>query len=129
MPNEYPQARQTPTIPGVPKDYQPGWISQILRDIARAIPLGGDNITASRTMKVTDDLCVLGFHPNGGSLTYTLLPAAQCKFIKVWLLQKSTGTVTVTGTVNGAVNPVLGGQYSCLGIWSDGSAFYAISSL
>lgn len=125
----YPVARAPYPVPQVPERYDRDFLVNQLGNLSRAIPGHDRTITATSTMTTQDDLSVVFCDPATGSIAYTLLPAAQCKYIKVWLVQISTGTVTITGTVSGAVNPTVGGQYKAKLLTSDGVNFYNLSTL
>lgn len=118
------------TRPKVPVEYDPNFFAVQLGNIERALVRRKPRlVTADTTMTQTDDGCVLYCDPAGGTITYTLLPADQARFIEVTLAQISAGTVTLAGTISGAASPTLGGQWKCMTIGSNGSVYVKLASV
>ncbi len=88
---------------------------------------------ADKMASVTDSLIVCD--ATGGAFGITLPAASAVPDMVLTILRINGGgnAVTVTGTVNGAVNPTLGSQYSSMTIWAVApagsvAAWYKIAS-
>lgn len=129
MANKYAIARKPFPVPTLPERYDQHQMTVLLGNISRAIP-GHDRIlTVSGRMTVQDDLSVVYCDATAGDVDYTLLPPDQCQFIKVWVVQTSAANaVNIIGTVSGASNPTLSGQYGGMLISSDGTSFYSLGT-
>ena len=94
--------------------------------IARAIsPSTTRTVVAATTIKATDDLLLC--NTTAGGFTVTLLPANQVQWLTITIKNIGTGTVTLSGTVDGTLNPTLA-QYKLYTIQSDGAAWWIRAS-
>ena len=94
--------------------------------IARAIsPSTTRTVVAATTIKATDDLLLCD--TTAGGFTVTLLPANQVQWLTITIKNIGTGTVTLSGTVDGTLNPTLA-QYKLYTIQSDGAAWWIRAS-
>lgn len=123
-------ARQSYSAPAAPTAYSSNWFRTQLTRIAQALlPAMVRTVTAADTITIQDDTILAD--ATSAPFTVTLLPAAQCQFLKVNIKRLNGGgnAVTIGGTVDGSVNPTLGSQYSSITIQSSGTAWYKLASV
>jgi hypothetical protein len=95
--------------------------------IARAIPpMSTTNVIAAYTAKTTDDTIVAD--TTAGNFAILLPLAAQAQFWKATIVNIGTGTLTVTGTISGVVNPTLA-QWKATHFQSDGVRYIKIGGV
>ena len=120
-------ARLPYAVGSVPADYQAGWMRQILTRIQQAmVQAHTRTVLASTTMIATDDVVLCD--ATAGAISYALLPANQVQFAKMNIkkVDVTANAVTLTGTVDGTVNPQILTPQVCLTIQSDGISWYII---
>jgi hypothetical protein len=84
-------------------------------------------VTASYTLKITDNTVLCNCASNAISIT---LPAAAAAPNKIFIIKKIDATanvVTIVGTVDGTVNPTIPTQYQTVKVQSNGVNWYNIS--
>lgn len=95
--------------------------------IARAIPpMSTTNVVAAYTARTTDDT-ILG-NTTAGNFAITLPQPNQAQFWKATIKNVGTGTLTITGTIDGSANPTLA-QYKSKTFQSDGVAYWLLASV
>jgi hypothetical protein len=126
------QARRPYTAPKVGATYNATEIRTQLALLAQAISpqFTRSVIFASpatdKVVLVTDDLIVCD--TTGGSFAITLPLVNVVQFLRVTLINIGANTLTITGTVSGAVNPTLA-QWKSSQIQSDGTRFMKIGGV
>lgn len=123
-------ARPPFTAPQLGKEYNRDDVRTQLARLAQSVaPTTGRSVVAATTILVTDD--VIYCDATDAPFTVTLLPAAQCQFLKISIIKTdaSANAVTIGGTVSGALNPTLATQYKSKTIVNNGSAWYTLASV
>ncbi len=93
---------------------------QITRTVVFASP------TDAKVVLTTDDLIVCD--TTAGSFALVLPQAVQVQFLRFSVINIGANTLTLTGTVSGAVNPTYA-QWKSAIIQCDGVAFYKIGGV
>ncbi len=120
-------ARRPYTAPAIKKAFDASEIRGQLNLLAQSVsPQVTRTVLAAATIQTTDDT-ILG-NTTGGNFAITLLPANQCQFLKVSIKNIGTGTLTITGTIDGSANPTLA-QNKSKTIQSDGVAWWLLASV
>jgi hypothetical protein len=110
-----------------PGAYDPRKLFLEAAKIARAIPpMSTTNVVTAYTAKTTDDHIVAD--TTAGNFAITLPLPAQAQFWKAIISNIGTGTLTVTGTISGAVNPTFA-QWKSITFQSDGVRFIKIGGV
>ncbi len=113
--------------PSAPREYNPHWLRDQLASISRALPPRATRTVTAATTQMTTDDTVLG-NTTGGNFAIKLLPAAQWASGKTTFKNIGTGTLTITGTVDGSANPTLA-QNKAMTLQSDGTAIWKIAAV
>lgn len=99
-------ARAPYTPPTLGREYNAADIRIGFGNLARSVPPQVTrNVTAATEADVTDDLIVCD--TTLSNFAVTLPVPSQVQFLRVTIINIGTGTLTITGTVSGAVNPTL----------------------
>ena len=113
---------------GMPLEYDKGKLDAEFGRIERAVPQTViRTITAAARQQSSD--AVVFCDLTGGAFAFTLLlPALAGPFpFTIKKIDASGNGVTVTGTIDGVVNPVIAGQYRSITIVSDGVSWYKVA--
>ncbi len=89
-------------------------------------PMTTRTVTAATIVNVADDLIVCD--TTGGNFAATLPAPAQVQFLRVSIINIGSGTLTITGTVSGAVNPTLA-QWKSAILQTDGVRWMKIGGI
>lgn len=122
-------ARKPYTKRSAPAQYDHGWINTELGDIARSIPPWKSRTAMQDdTPTVTDSLVL--YDATHGPITVTLRPPGQVHDLRLILkkIDGSANTVTIQGTVDWMVNPVLSAQWQSITIQSSGTAWLLLAT-
>jgi hypothetical protein len=93
-------------------------------NLARSVPPTITRSVTAATTVTTADQTILA-DTTASNFAVTLLPAAQAQFLPVTIKNTGTGTLTITGTVDGSANPTLA-QNRAMTVQSDGSQWFKI---
>ncbi len=111
----------------LPGAYDPKKLFFEFGKVARAIPpMSTTNVVAAYTARTTDDT-ILG-NTTAGNFAITLPQPNQAQFWKATIKNVGTGTLTITGTIDGSANPTLA-QYKSKTFQSDGVAYWLLASV
>ena len=120
-------ARRPYTGPALQQQYNARDVRNQLNLLAQSVsPQVTRTVIAAAMVQTTDDT-ILG-DTTASNFAITLLPANQCQFLKVSIKNIGTGTLTVTGTVDGGANPTLA-QNKAMTIQSDGTSWWKLASV
>lgn len=120
-------ARVPYSAPKLGASYSASEIRQALGLLAQSVsPQSTRSVVAATTVKTTDDT-ILG-NTTASNFAVTLPGANQVQYLKVSIKNTGTGTLTVTGTVDGSANPTLA-QNKSMTIQSDGTAWWKLASV
>lgn len=130
MSNNLTLARAPYTKRPIPSGYDAGWLSTEFQNIQRAVPPSKSRTALTDDTPTVQDSLVL-YDATNGPITVTLRPPNQVQDLRLILkkIDSSGNAVTIHGTVDGTVNPVLSAQYSSLTIQSDGSSWYILAQV
>lgn len=104
-----------------------GFVDVEHANIQRGIrPIGIGTHTAAYTVTAADE--VVAMDTTAGPLSVTLPAASGAQFLRVVIINVGSGTLTVVGTVSGAVNPTLA-QYKVMEVYCDGTLFLKIGAV
>lgn len=123
-------ARPPYTPSAAPASYDPAWVRTQLAGLSRAIkPANVRTVKAATTITVNDDLLLCD--ATAGAFPVTLLPANQCQFLEVTIKKSdaSGNAVTISGTLDGVLNPTLAAQYKSKTVQSDGTSWWTKASV
>lgn len=123
-------ARQKFTAPQLGATYNAAEVRTQLNALARSVPpYTTRHVTADTPLTVEDDLLVCD--ATDAPITVTLPPANQVQFLRVTVKRINAGgnAVTLSGTVDGTVNPSLGAQWASITIQSDGVRWLTLASV
>lgn len=123
-------ARMPYSAPEPPVEYKSTWFRTQLTRLSQALlPQVTRHVIAATTITIQDDTIVCD--ATAGAFAVTLLPADQVQFLKISIKRINGGgnAITITGTVDGSVNPTLGSQWSSITIQSDGTRWLKLASV
>lgn len=107
--------------------YEAGHEDRERANIERGMrPIGFTASVASVTVTAADEIVALD--TTAGPLSATLPMASASQFLRVVILNVGSGTLTVVGTVSGAVNPTLA-QYKAMEVYCDGTSYFKIGAV
>lgn len=95
-----------------PPAYDFGWLTTELQNVQRAVPSSVLRTVTSATTQAVSD-CYLLCDATTGPLAVTVLPPSRWSPFPLTVIKvdASANAVTIMGTVNGVLNPVLPAQY------------------
>lgn len=123
-------ARKPYTAPQLGHQYDRTQLRTQLNSLAQSVPpTTGRTVVADTTIVVTDN--VVYCDTSGGAIAVTLLPPDQQQFLTVTIINvgNPASTVTVTGTVSGAVNPTLAARWKSITVHSTGAEWVKLASV
>lgn len=107
------------------------WLSIEIGNVGRRTAAASTRaVTGNTTVLLTDGMILC--NTTGGAITVTWpTPINQTEDWVVTIKRTSAGgnSVTIGGTVDGALNPTLAAQYKSITIWSDGVSLHKIASV
>ena len=109
----------------VPKDYDSDWLAQEHQLLQQSIgPFVARSVATSVTQLSTDRYLLVD--ASGGARTVTLLVPSQWPPFPLTIIKtdSSANAVTLSGTVDGVVNPTLPLQYAARTLFSDGTSLW-----
>lgn len=115
----------------VPGAWDSGWVSTELGNIQRAIP-------PTRIVRITGGLytptvqdAILLINATAAAVTIDLQDPSRQHGLVLTLkrIDATANAVTLTGTVDGVVNPTIVGQYHGMQIFADETGWYKISTI
>lgn len=113
----------------VPTGYDSGWFATELGNVQRAMDPNGSRTAMQDDTPTGSDSLVL-YDATHGPITVTLRNPNQVQNLRLILkkIDSSGNTVTIQGTVDGIVNPVLSTQWQSQTIQSDGFGWYLLAT-
>lgn len=120
-------ARAPYTPPQLGQKYNNSEVRDAIANLARSVPpqitrniVGATEVTTADGTIVADTTL--------SNFAVTLPPAAQVQFLAVAIINIGSGTLTITGTVSGVVNPTLA-QWKSKIVQSDGTRWFTIAQV
>lgn len=112
-----------------PPTYDPDWLNVEFQNLQKAIESNVIRGETTDTVQRFDDRVILIDATAAGRAVLLLAPSAWPPFpLTIKKVDASGNAVTMTGTVDGAANPVLAAQWDARTIWSSGTALYFTST-
>lgn len=109
------------------REYNAADVRTAIAAVARSVPPQITRNVIAATDATTADGTIVA-DTTLTNFAVTLPPPAQVQFLSVAIINIGSGTLTITGTVSGAVNPTLA-QWKSKVVQSDGTRWFTIAQV